>query len=123
MSVFLLVSQFIVISGNLRDNAVDETNSSNPFGSQSKSGTEKGIVSTESPTIITAQSSTNSKSPAFQCTPEDAAAMTKEIDALFAFCERAVVHNFYKCTSDQCQHLTSQEQSRLKPCRDRFVHN
>ena len=49
--------------------------------------------------------------------------MTKEIEALFAFGERAVVHNFYKCTSNQCQHLTSQEQSRLKPCRDRFVHN
>lgn len=104
-----MVSQFMVISGNLRDNAVDETNSLNPFCSQSRKRTEKGIVSTESPTKVTVQSSTNCESPAFQCMPENMAAMTKEIEALFAFSDRAVVHNFYKCTSDHCQHLTSQE--------------
>ena len=49
--------------------------------------------------------------------------MKKGIETLFAFPEGAVVHNFYKCTSDNCQHLTSQEQTRLKPSRDRFVHS
>ena len=41
--------------------------------------------------------------------------MTKETETLFAFPEESVVHNFYKCTSGHCQHLTTQEQSRIKP--------
>lgn len=46
---------------------------------------------------LMAQSSSNSRS-ALECTPKEVAAMIKEIEALFAFGERAVVHNFYKCS-------------------------
>lgn len=124
-------SQFNIFSGNPKDNAVDKTNSSISSGDQSASGTEKSnasttLASTKSPTTTAAQPETNLRSPALKfvkCTPEDATAMKKGIETLFAFPEGAVVHNFYKCTSDNCQHLTSQEQTRLKTSRDRFVHS
>ena len=124
-------SQFNIFSGNPKDNAVDKTNSSISSGDQSASGTEKSnasttLASTKSPTTTAAHPETNLRSPALKfvkCTPEDATAMKKGIETLFAFPEGAVVHNFYKCTSDNCQHLTSQEQTRLKPSRERFVHS
>lgn len=63
------------------------------------------------------------QSPAISSWPKDTAPMMKEIETLFALPEHAVMHNFYKCATDHCQHLSTQEQSRLRPSRDRFVHS
>ncbi|KAL9978156.1 hypothetical protein ACROYT_G015643 [Oculina patagonica] len=117
--------------GNPKENAVDKTSSSISPGDQIARGTEKSnalttLASTHGPKITAAQPETNLRSPALKsvkCTPENTTAMKKEIESLFAFPGGAVVHNFYKCTSHNCQHLTSQEQSCLKPSRDRFVHS
>ncbi|KAJ7394882.1 hypothetical protein OS493_000717 [Desmophyllum pertusum] len=106
---------------NPKENAANKTNSSNSSGSQSESGAEKILVPNESRPIIAAEGSTIS--PALKCPSQDITALKKEIETLFSFSEGAVAHNFYKCTSDHCQHLTFHEQSRLKTCRDRFVHS
>ena len=63
------------------------------------------------------------ESPAIASWPKDTAPMMKEIEMLFALPEDAAMHNFYKCATDHCQHLSAQEQSRLRPNRDRFIHN
>lgn len=63
------------------------------------------------------------QSPAITSWPKDTAPMMKEIETLFALPEDAVMLNFYKCATDHCQHLSAQEQSRLRPSRDRFVHS
>lgn len=63
------------------------------------------------------------ESPTITSWPKDTAPLMKEIEMLFAPPEDAVMHNFYKCATDHCQHLSAQEQSRLRPSRDRFVHN
>lgn len=62
----------------------------------------------------------NLKTLALKCTLEDVTTLKQNIQTLFDFQDGAVVHNFYKCTSDHCQHLTSQEQSRR---RERFFHS
>ena len=88
---------------------------------------EEVTVSNKIPAFVPAQkvNIANEKSAqAESChLSHDTAMMIKEMETLFAFPEESVVHNFYKCTSGHCQHLTAQEQSRLKPSRDRFIHS
>ena len=57
----------------------------------------------------------NLKESAISSWPKDTALVMTEIEMLFDLPEDAVMHNFYKCASDHCQHLSAQEQSRLIP--------
>lgn len=63
------------------------------------------------------------ESPAVTSWPKDTAQMMKDIETLFALPEDTVMHNFYKCATNHCQHLSAQEQSHLRPSCHRFVHS
>ena len=106
------------------ENVIDETSLSNEsVGCEA----EEMTVSNEIPASVPAQQANIANEKSVQAEScrmsHDTAKMMKEIEMLFAFPEEVVVHNFYKCTSDDCQHLTAQEQSRLKPSHDRFIHS